>query len=570
MGMGATNITGRIIASLYQGGSAIVAFRPAIDVPNGGVLLALPALLATGLLDHAEQFFRIPAGYYGLDSIFLLLAFMALARVKSIESLRYCPPGEWGKLLGLDRIPEVRTLREKLAKLSLENKVTEWMTQLWSQWMADVKGVLAAFYIDGHVRVYYGEQTELPRHYVARQKLCLRATTDYWINARDGQPLLVINKPVDPGLLKVLEHDIVPRLEKEIPPATLEEVTKNPYFHRFSLIFDREGYSPQFLLAMRQRHIACLTYHKHQDADWPEEEFTLCKVRTVGSNTVEMRLAERGLWLSKKLWLREIRKLSDGGHQTSILTTDYVSTMEEIAPTMFARWSQENFFKYMRENYNLDRLVDYKTSSVPETTQVVNPQYRNVSSEIRKKTTILNRTLANFGSVNLDGEITPENVTEYQQKKANLQEKIAQYQIDIENLKSDRKAFPTHISFSALPEEYQFKQLSIQSKHFIDTIKMIAYRAETAMVQILREVTSQQDCARKLVNGIYDTEIDLVPDENEKTLTVFLHHLPSHSSDKSVQHLCEELTKTEIIFPGTNFRLIYKLGSALNPRDQEV
>jgi len=139
------------------------------------------------------------------------------------------------------------------------------------------------------------------------------------------------------------------------------------------------------------------------------------------------------------------------------------------------------------------------------------------------------------------------------------------YQADIEKLKSDRKAFPTHISFSALPEEDQFKQLSIQSKHLIDTIKMIAYRVETAMVQILREITSQQDCARKLVKGVYDTEIDLVPDENEKTLTVFLHHLPSHSSDKSVQHLCEELTKTETIFPGTNFRLIYKLGSAQNP-----
>jgi len=166
MGMEATNITGRIIASLYQGGSAIVAFRPAINVPNRGVLLALPALLATGLLAHAEQFFRIPAGYYGLDSILLLLVFMALARVKSIESLRNCPPGEWGKLLGLDRISEVRTLREKLAKITLENKVTEWMTQLWSQWMADVEGVLAAFYIDGHVRVYYGEQTELPRHYI--------------------------------------------------------------------------------------------------------------------------------------------------------------------------------------------------------------------------------------------------------------------------------------------------------------------------------------------------------------------------------------------------------------------
>lgn len=26
---------------------------------------------------------------------------------------------------------------------------------------------------------------------------------------------------------------------------------------------------------------------------------------------------------------------------------------------MFARWSQENFIKYMRQHYNIDRLIDY-------------------------------------------------------------------------------------------------------------------------------------------------------------------------------------------------------------------
>lgn len=569
MGMAATNVMERISASICQGESGSISFLPSMDVPNGGVLFAIPALLATGLLSHAVKFFQIPNGYYSLDSIFLLLAFMALARVKSVESLRYCPPGEWGKLLGLDRIPEVRTIRSKLVHITSGN-VTEWSNQLCSDWMADLKGVLASFYVDGHVRVYHGEQTELPRHYVARQKLCLRATTDYWINARDGQPFLVINKAIDPGLLKVLEQDIVPRLEKEIPEPVLVENLGTPQHPRFTLIFDREGYSPQFLLDMKIRHIACLTYHKHPGPDWPAEEFTPFKVNTVGGNTVEMRLAERGLFLSGKIWVREIRKLSEGDHQTSILSTDYVTTSAEIAPTMFARWSQENFFKYMREQYNLDRLIDYKTCPVSDTTRVVNPQHRTMSSEIKKKTAILNRALAKFGSVNLEGEISPEKVSEYQQEKANLQEKITIQQVAIEKLKSERKPIPTHIQFSALPKDEQFRQLSTQSKHFIDTIKMIAYRAETAMVQILREVSSRQNEARRMIRAIYETEVDLVPDEKEKTLTIFLHHLANYSSIESVQHLCKEMNETETIFPGTNLRLIYKLGSAQNPRDQEV
>ena len=97
-----------------KGGPVESRFQPCADVPKAGVLVALPALLASGLWEQTEEHFQLPRGYYQLVHLFLLVAFLALARVKSLESLRYCAPGEWGKVLGLDRIPEVRTLREKL------------------------------------------------------------------------------------------------------------------------------------------------------------------------------------------------------------------------------------------------------------------------------------------------------------------------------------------------------------------------------------------------------------------------------------------------------------------------
>jgi hypothetical protein len=120
MGMGATNTMDRVAASIGAVRNVPVVFTPCMDVPSGGVLLALCALLAVGLLRHTRAFFRLPGGYYTLEGIFLLLAFMALSRIKTIESLRYCAPGEWGKLLGLDRIPEVRTLRGKIKATEVE------------------------------------------------------------------------------------------------------------------------------------------------------------------------------------------------------------------------------------------------------------------------------------------------------------------------------------------------------------------------------------------------------------------------------------------------------------------
>lgn len=186
--MGATDTEGRLLASIFRFGPLAPCFLPSLDVPNGGVLLGLPALMSMGLLRHTARYFELPKGYYRLDSIFLLLAFMALARIKTIEALRYCAPGEWGKLLGLDRIPEVKTLRDKVHLLTRGDQAVKWGGELSRDWMRMFPETTGVLYIDGHVRVYCGNQTELPRHYVARQKLCLRATTDYWVNAMDGQP----------------------------------------------------------------------------------------------------------------------------------------------------------------------------------------------------------------------------------------------------------------------------------------------------------------------------------------------------------------------------------------------
>ena len=562
MGVGACNVLGRMAASVGELTAVAPVFQAVSDVPNGGVLLALPALLAVGLLHQTHHYFQLPKGYYGLESLFLMLAFLALARLPSLEQLRYCAPGEWGKVLGLDRIPEVRTLRNKIALLGDQQQAQAWSAELCAHWMGEDPEQAAVLYVDGHVRVYHGHQTSLPRHYVARQKLCLRATTDYWVNAMDGQPFFVLNQAVDPGMLKVLEHEIVPRLEQEIPnQPTLEQLAGDATLHRFTLICDREGYSPEFLRTMKDKRIACLTYHKYPGEDWSPEEFFPCQVPLASGACVPMHLAERGTFLGGKVWVREIRKRTASGHQTSVLSTDYRSDPGPVAAAMFARWSQENFFKYMREHYGLDRLVDYATEEIPDTTKVVNPAYRRLDGQVRSTQGHLTRKLAAFAAMNLQGEIEPKKVAAFEQKKAELQEQIEDLTQQLDELKRQRKAVQHHITIGELPEEERFEQLSTQSKHLIDTIKMVAYRAETAMAQMAREKMRREDDARSLLRGLYSTEVDLLPDENAGTLMVRVHHQANRCADEVIRHLCNELNQTETIFPGTKLRLIYKLVS---------
>ena len=560
MGMAATNSIDRVAASIGLLGEVEPVFETALDIPQGGVLFALPALLANGLLMHAKKYFTLPKGYYRLDTIFLLLAFMALARLKTVERLRYQSPGEWGMLLGLDRIPEAKTLREKIGLLSNEQQPSQWAAELCRDWMQSDPGLAGTLYIDGHTRVYHGHQTALPRHYVARQKLCLRATTDYWVNAMDGQPFFVVNQAIDPGMIKVIEQEIVPQLEQNVPKQS-DDQQANPLAHRFVLVFDREGYSPDFFLRMKRLGIACQTYHKYPGEDWPHDEFFAREVSLASGHVVKMNLAERGTFLGTKLWVREIRKLCDSGHQTSVLSTNYIANDRVIASAMFARWSQENYFKYMRENYNLDGLVAYSTEDIPDTTPVVNPDYRRLDGEVRREIGKLNRRRAKFSACSLSGDIEPKKVEAYQQKQADLQQEIEQFEQIVASLKAARKQTKKHITFGELSEDDQFKRLSTQSKYLIDSIKMIAYRAETSMANVCRQTMSRSDEARNLLRAIYSTEADLLVNSENKTLTVQLHHLANHRSSITIQQLCEELTATETVFPGTELKMIYKMVS---------
>jgi len=550
-------------------------FEPAADVPAAGVLCALPALLACGLLRHSAAQLQLPRGYYSLPSLLILLAFMALARLRSVERLRYCAPGEWGNVLGLDRIPEVRTLRDKIAVLAANSAgVQNWSSGLTTQWLLEDPTSAGTLYVDGHVRVYHGQLTELPRRYVARQRLCLRGTTDYWINGLGGQPFFVVTREIDPGLLQVLEQEIVPRVESALPAAAAADDA-----HRFLLVFDRAGYSPAFFARMWRRQVACLSYHKFPGEDWPAEQFTATAVVLPAGEQVDWELCERGSWLPvstpepgqpRGIWLREIRKRNPDGHQVSILSSDRLTPAPRLAAMMVGRWAQENFFRYMMEHFALDRMITHGTEPIPETIRLPNPARRKLDSQIRSKNSLLTRRLAEFGALSYDGTIAPAQIERFEQKKALLQEQITTLRDHLAALKQRRANVPTHVLYKDLPPEQRFERLRADSKHFIDTIKMIAYRAETAMANVLRDVLARTDDARELLCALYTNDADLIPDEHTQTLTVRLHHLANHMSTAALQHLCDHLTATETVFPGTNLRLVYTLVSSQSPRDQEV
>lgn len=232
MGTACSRVEERVLASIGELTDASAKFEASKDVSYGGLLFALPALLASGLLKNIQDYFKLPDGYYSIRQMFLVLGLTLLLRVKSIERIKYLYSGELGKLLGLDRIPEIRTIRRKMDYLGEYGKGRDWSLELSRDWMEEFPEIAGVLYVDGHVRVYYGEKVILPRRYVSRYM------TDYWINDIYGQPFFVIRSPFNDGLLSTLKREIVPRLLQDVPgQPSLTELEDNKLKYRFLLVF---------------------------------------------------------------------------------------------------------------------------------------------------------------------------------------------------------------------------------------------------------------------------------------------------------------------------------------------
>lgn len=538
-------------------------FEAADDVAKGGVLFALPALLGEGLLRHTREHYALPKGYYPLESIFLLLGLLALVRCPSMEQTRYEAPGEWGRLLGLDRLPEVKTLRSKIGTLcEPEGRAAKWQSQLSREWMAskeaDDPDLAGLYYADGHVRVYHGGLTALPRRYLSRLRLCLRGTTDYWVNGLGGEPFFVVTQTVNPGLVGVLREKIVPRLLAEAPQPGPDVLAANPKAMRFTIVVDREGYSPGLFEELVRERIAVLSYQKKPGEAWPESEFARRKVKPPGGREVELDLAERLVKLGNGLEVREVRMRDEVGQQISIVTTHPGLDAGQVVVGMKARWSQENYLKYMKEHFGLDRLVEYGVTPLPDTTVVINPAHRRADREVKVERSKLARLRAQFGAHGMPAQPTPEEAQAFETAGGELRRKIEAQEAVLAACIARRKEVPRRLELKELSEEERFEQLCPESKHFVDTIKMIAYRAESAMAGEVREVLKRSDDARALLRRLYTTPVNLRPDTQAKTLTVEVHRMGSAVQDAAIAHLCEILTETETLFPTTDLRLIYR------------
>lgn len=521
-------------------------FVAAEAVRYGGALLALPALLSLGLIEAGEQTYgALKNGFYGLRATLLIAVFMALLRIRTPEQLQGQPPGELGVLLGLDRAPEVKTLRRKLWELAERRQATSFSQRLAERWVQEDADAMGLLYIDGHVRPYHGTAHRLPEAWVSRRRLCMPATTDLWVNQQDAQPLFVVTAPANDDLLAMLRREILPEVRRLVGER------------RVSLVFDREGWSPTFFQEVFRQGFDVLTYRKGKYAAWRTTAFRTV-TGVVDGRPVSYALAERRTPVLPGFRLREVRRLCAGGHQTAILTTRTDLPIEVVAYRMFERWTQENFFRYMWQHFALDALVTYAVEPADPDRTVPSPARKALTKTLTTTRAALTEVEHTYGQrARANSEAQRPTMRGFKIAHAELGHRITTLETKIRVLKTRLAALPKRVPITTVLDEADIVRLAPEATHFTNTIKMVAYRAETVLVRCVTPHDAKaEDDARALIREMLLTSADILPDGQR--LVVRLHSLANPRSNDALTHLCEALTALEVRYPGTALTLVYQ------------
>src|SRR5467141_616062 len=380
----------RLLAAMGLLDDALPVFAPTRSLPRAGVLLAIPALVASGLPPTAEKIYgSLGPAFYGLRTTLVAYVLLALLRIPRPEALKEYSPGELGRIVGLDRMPEVKTLRRKLARLAALKGSYQLGYQIAQQRIAERGKVLGFLYIDGHVRAYHGQHL-MAKAYVTRMHLAAPATTDYWVNDQRGDPLFVVTADANTAMTRML-----------IPVLNEVRELLGPR-RRSTVVFDRGGWSPKSFRNLLAMGFDILTYRKGRTRHIAENRFTPHKARLDGRQVKYLLHEQPVRFLQGKLRLRQVTRLTGDGHQTPILTSRWDLRVIVVAHRMFERWRQENFFKYLREEYLIDALTDYQVEPDDPTRSVPNPARKAAVQKVYVARVHLRKLRESYGARAID------------------------------------------------------------------------------------------------------------------------------------------------------------------------
>jgi hypothetical protein len=340
----------------------------------------------------------------------------------------------------------------------------------------------------------------------------------------------------------------------------LAQIRKLVGDRRLTVVFDRGGYSPKLWKKILVAGFDILTYRKGKWRNLPAGSFAE-RCAKLDGRVVTYDLADQGVRVGG-LRLRQVTR-RQGDHQTPILTSRRDLSAIEVAYRMFERWRQENFFKYLRDEYLIDALVDYHIEPDDPMREVPNPKWADADEKLRAaraqvsklaRDTFLGRMLDAFqtGPSPRRRQVMASLKSRSRVVWAAMQRALA--------LAKHRDRIPRRVPVSKTTDEPIIK-LATARKHLTNLLKMVAFQVEGDLARLVApHYRRAADEGRTLIQSALASAADIELEGDE--LLVTLAPLSSPHRTRAIAALCQELNAAARCFPGTRLRMRFAIAPA--------
>jgi prepilin-type processing-associated H-X9-DG protein len=548
---------------------AVPVFAPAARVPLAGLFLALPALETTGLLACAKATFpALPAGFYGLETVLLDAVLRALAGEPRAEGATRIDPAALGRVLGMDRAPEVKTIRRKIGFLAGTGKAGDLLTALATHHLhgpcgdsaggGDSGDLAVVLYVDGHVRAYQGGK-KIGKVHSTRLKFPVPGTEETWVSDAAGAPVLVVMAKPGTALTGELRA-LLPQLRTIIGDS-----------RRVLVGFDRGGWSPALFKHMDEAGFDVLTWRKGTTADIPENQFTQVayvdargeiRTWTAADTVVDLALPATGEAFRVRQISRIVPVRGGATRQIHILTTDQGMPAGEVIYRMGSRWRQENYFRYARIHFDLDSHDAYTSTGDDPDRTVPNPDkkkaYQKVVAARARYDQVVAQTDAAMLAMRTPAPGTNE-VTITNAMHNAVTAPLWDAEEALDQAEAAHQQIPVRVPLGELSPGQQV--LDTETKLITHAIRMAAFNTATTLAREIRTNTGYarateeaHTLARQALTGSGDIDTT-----TPGYLTIRLDPLPTPRATTAINELCQHLTTTQTRYPGTGLILRYEI-----------
>jgi hypothetical protein len=458
------------------------------EMPTGGALVALPAVLESGLVG-VNLLFPMTVERPLQEVAMALIALSSVSRTLFFEAPRLLAPAGWTKILFSERLRDSQTVVELIKLIcSAPFNIARWKAHCAGRLLAKLSRLDALLSVNGCRRLYVDGERVNSSSESARGMLLARSLVEPWEAALKGRPFFLVCGPCSSDRRAWLSKRIFSSSQGELAELRTGEIHQMLLNqHRITVIIGGGGLFPAFFEKLFKTGHHVLSHQLSEESPWPDSEFRSQDVELLCGRSIRLQFAERALPLADGVCFRELRCLTTENRQIGLISSDRELDLTALAGSVWAELSAVRFLDYLRMQSALDELCE----------GIVDPGREKANDGERPATPRLSR------------------------------------------------AFGPHHAI----------------REFLDAIKLISFRAENMLAQIIRERVFQTDKAVLMLRDLLSSPADLVPNLKRETLTVRLRPQTLDGRDVAFRHLCSDLNFTETVFPGTDLRLVYEIAS---------